>query len=219
MRIEWLNKKGGRLVAVFFNGWGMDARAVAHLTTEMDVVMCYDYRDINELAFPSFKEYEEVYVVAWSMGVWVASNLVPRMMLQPSKLIALNGTERPVNDEYGIPVKIYELTERGMSEKGRAKFLQRMLDGVEEWKRFERNKPERAIEEVCEELTAIRIQSTAMHDELQWDKVYISDKDVIFPMLNQQNWWQERCKDIQIISGGHYPFYQFTTWEEIIGIN
>lgn len=219
MRIEWLNKKSGDLVVVFFNGWGMDGRAVSHLKTEMDVVMCYDYRDINDVIFPSLRAYKEVYIVAWSMGVWAASNLLSKMNLQPLKLVCLNGTERPVNDEHGIPVKIYQLTEKGMTEKGREKFLRRMLDGVEESKQFEQNRPQRLIEEVCEELTAIRMQSASMQNELKWDKIYISDKDVIFPMVNQQNWWQERCNDIQIISGGHYPFYQFKSWEEIIGIN
>ena len=218
MRIDWLNKKGGELVVVFFNGWGMDSRAVSHLKTEIDVVMCYDYRDINDAIFPSLEGYKEVYVVAWSMGVWSASNLLPKMNLQALKLICLNGTECPVNDKKGIPTKIYELTEKGMTEKGREKFLQRMLDGVEELKHFEQNKPLRLIEEVCEELTAIRMQSTSMQNELKWDKVYISEKDIIFPVVNQQNYWQGKCDDIQMISGAHYPFYQFESWEEIIGV-
>ena len=62
--------------------------------------------------------------------------------MKPERCVALNGTTRPVDDEYGIPVKINELTEKGMNERGREKFFQRM--------------PIRGIEEVCVELCRIR---------------------------------------------------------------
>lgn len=219
MRIEWLNQKRKDRVIIFFNGWGMDAAAVSHLTTECDVMMCCDYRSLNpdQQGFPEPGVYRKIYVVAWSMGVWAAANVLSRMQLEPSLLIGLNGTEYPVNDQWGIPSRVYELTEKGMSESGRDKFLQRMLDGKEELQRFECNKPVREIGEVCEELARIREQSTGMQNHLKWDRVYISGKDVIFPVQNQLNWWQDRAVCCRMLAGGHYPFYQFRTWEEVVG--
>ena len=113
MRIEWLNKKGSDRVIVFFHGWGMDAAGVSHLQIEDDVLMCYDYRSLD-FAFPDLGYYRCIYVVAWSMGVWAADRVISRLEMKPERCVALNGTTRPVDDEYGIPVKIYELTEKGM---------------------------------------------------------------------------------------------------------
>lgn len=216
MRIEWLNKSGSDRVILFFNGWGMDARAVSHLSAHCDVLMCYDYRSLKEAILPPLTEYREIHVIAWSMGVWAAANLLPAAGIQPDSLTGLNGTEHPVNDLWGIPVRIYQLTERGMNEEGRDKFLNRMLDGVEELNLFEQHKPLRKIEEVCEELRQIRIQSTGLQNTLKWDKIYISDKDVIFSVANQQKWWQDRVEVLRSLPGGHYPFYQFESWKQII---
>lgn len=217
MRIEWLKKKDGGRVVVFFNGWGMDACGVKHLEAECDVMVVSDYRCLKDCIFPDLSSYQRVDVVAWSMGVWAAANLLPVMGVQPDRLIALNGTEHPVSDAWGIPVRIYQLTEKGMNEKGREKFLSRMLDGAAEWERFEQNKPQRELSEVCEELVQIRIQSTGLKNTLHWNKVYISAHDVIFPVDNQKSWWQDRADRIEIIPGGHYPFYQFDSWEQILG--
>lgn len=216
MRIEWLHKKGSDRVIVFFNGWGMDQAAVSHLSKDCDVVMVYDYRDLKAGNLPNLDTYPKVYVVAWSMGVWAAANLIPEMQREPSIMIAMNGTEHPVHDFWGIPEKIYALTEKGMNEKGREKFLLRMLNGREELQRFTQNHPQRPIKEVCEELCLIGKQSIGYHNELNWNKVYISEKDIIFPVINQQNWWRDKCSHLQMLPGGHYPFYQFQSWDEIL---
>lgn len=217
MRIERLNQKGNDRVILFFNGWGMDARAVSHLEGTFDILVFYDYHNMNVPCEISLDCYRETNVIAWSMGVWAAANVIPEMNIRFSKLIALNGTECPIEDRLGIPVKVYQLTEKNMDERGREKFLQRMLNGKEEIQRFEQNKPQRSLEDVCEELVMIRRQSTGLQNKLNWDKIYISEKDVIFPVVNQQNWWQDKCAELRMLPGGHYPFYSFRSWEEIIG--
>lgn len=218
MRIEWLRKKESDRVIIFFNGWGMDPGVVAHLEGEVDVVVCGDYRHLNAEVFPELDHYRKIYVVAWSMGVWAAANTLPVFHVKPERLIALNGTERPIDDKYGIPERVYLLTEKGMNEKGREKFISRMLNGADERMRFAGCFPQRLYVEVCEELVEIRIHSTGYQNELKWDKIYISEKDVIFPVTAQQNWWQGKGVEIHYLSGGHYPFYQFRRWEEIIEI-
>lgn len=216
MRTEWLNKKGNSRVIVFFNGWGMNGQVVKHLNTKADVLMFYDYRKLAAETGTDLSAYAEIYVVAWSMGVWAATQLLPSLNIQPVKLIALNGTERPVDDQYGIPVRVYELTEKGMTGKGREKFVLRILDNQEEKQGADFT--ERALPEVCEELVIIRKLSTGATNELKWDKVYLSEKDVIFPVANQERWWQGRVPEIQMLSGGHFPFYRFKSWEEIIEV-
>lgn len=215
MRIEWLNKNASSRVIIFFNGWGMDAAAIKHLGTKVNLLMVYDYRTTEQVIFPDLAEFKEIVVVAWSMGVWAASRILSRMSIQKSVNIALNGTECPVDDHYGIPLKIYHLTEQRMNERGREIFMQRMLGDASEVERFKQNRSVRPLEEVCEELSSIRKQCAGERISLKWNRIYVSTGDVIFPVENQLNWWKGRAP-IYSLPGGHYPFYQFQSWEEII---
>lgn len=217
MRIEWLRQKGGRRVIVFFNGWGMDRQVIAHLKPDCDLLVCYDYRQLVPVEMPVLSAYAECIVVAWSMGVWAAANVWSRQNSLPSRAIALNGTERPVHDKYGIPERIYLLTEKGMNEEGREKFFARMFTETEERECFTAHKPERELREQTEELSLIHKQSTELKNSISWHKVYVSEKDIIFPKINQLNWWQGKT-DIRLLQGGHFPFYRFSSWNEIIDL-
>lgn len=217
MRIEWLNKKGNDRVIIFFNGWGMDGTIVSQLPASSDVVMFYDYRTLDGCSYPDLQNYGEIYLVAWSMGVWAASCVIPALKIRPCLSIAFNGTERPVDDQYGIPAKIYELTEKGMSERGREKFFARIFPTEAEKAFLMAHMPVRGLQDQCEELCLIHKCSQMCKNKHVWDKAYISEKDVIFPVANQLNWWQDKTQVIQI-PGGHYPFLQFKNWEEVVGI-
>jgi biotin synthesis protein BioG len=215
MRREWLIREGGDHLTLFFGGWGLDVRAVNHLAGSGDVLMFYDYREIAAEGPPDTTGYAFVDVVAWSMGVWAAALLLSRWGLSPRCAVALNGTERPVDDRHGIPLKLYLLTERGMDERGRARFIARMLGGKEERATFsDRHEPRRELGEQVEELRRVREQASCERPEMKWDRVFISREDSIFPVENQQNWWQDRG-EITYLAGGHYPFFQFSSWESI----
>lgn len=216
MRIDWVKQDNGRVVVVFFNGWGMDSKVVNHLSTEYDLAICSDYRTLqSENGEIDFSPYSVIYVVAWSMGVWAAANIIPRWGIKPDKWIAFNGTERPIDNHYGIPVLNYELTEKGMTEKGREKFFTRMLVNKNELTLFSANKPERMLTEQIEELCNIHKLSSVHKNCVKWDKVFISERDFIFPPANQFNWWQGKTDPISL-PGGHYPFYEFRNWEDIL---
>ena len=215
MRRIWLAKNKSRRLILFFGGWGLDERAVSHLEGNTDVLMFYDYRNIEKEESPIVDDYKEIQVIAWSMGVWAASVLLTRWKLPIHRSIAINGTERPVDRCYGIPPQVYLLTEKGMDERGRDKFFSRMLSGKQERERFEHNKPIRDLAEQLEELQAIREQSEMVTREILWNKVFISENDVIFPVVNQENWWKDKS-EIEKIGGGHYPFYTFDNWDLIV---
>lgn len=216
MRTDWVQRKGEGVVLIFFNGWGMDCRAVSHLQTDADLLVCSDYRSLEtEGGIPDFSTYHTVYVVAWSMGVWAAANVLPVWGVKPDRLVALNGTERPVDDSYGIPVRVYELTEKGMTEQGREKFFARMLAERNEAALFSVNKPRRILTEQIEELYLIHKLSSEHKKCIKWDKIYISEKDLIFPPENQRRWWEGKAQTVSL-GGGHYPFYRFADWKEIL---
>lgn len=218
MRIEWVVKNNNTVVVVFFNGWGMDAACVSHLKIGCDLLMCSDYRTLETDQWPSLADYREVYVVAWSMGVWAASCILSEWNIKIDRSIALNGTAYPVDDLLGIPVKGYLLTENGMDERGRDKFFTRMFSERRELSSFNENRPCRGLEEQLEELKAVRTLSAERKCKpWKWDKSFISTKDLIFPVGNQHNFWDDVCPVAELPTG-HYPFYCFESWEEIVGI-
>ncbi|MDL2251806.1 DUF452 family protein [Odoribacter sp. OttesenSCG-928-J03] len=215
MKIEWLNKKGQNELIIFFNGWGMDINAVKHLEGDFDVLMFYDYRTLQLLdELPDLTGYDKKYVIAWSMGVWAASNICYSWN-DVDMFVAINGTERPVCDSYGIPCNIYSMTEKGMNERGREKFFFRMLKNREEVALFGPHKPVRLLEEQLEELTHIREESETHRQTVNWSRAFISDYDIIFPVQNQHNWWDSRTQVISVDSG-HYPFYNLKNWNDIL---
>ena len=218
MQAEWLKKKGNGTLVLFFNGWGMEPWVVGHLKGEEDILAFSDYRtlEIEEEVLRGVDNYARVYVVAWSMGVWAAANVLRNWALPLRGTVALNGTERPVDDTVGIPEKVYLLTERGMNPRGRERFVARMLGDAEEKERFKAHPLCRELPELCEELVKIREQCAVARQVWIWDKVYISRQDVIFPPDNQQHWWDGRAKEIRFLPGAHYPFYHFQSWEEIL---
>lgn len=216
MRIEWVVKNNAGRVVVFFNGWGMNTDAIKHLDSESDVVVIYDYRSLEcDGGLPDLSGYHQIYIVAWSMGVWAAANILSRWDICPVAKIALNGTGHPVDNDYGIPENIYLLTEKGMDEKGREKFLSRMFTDRVCMLRFVELNPTRELSELLDELRLIRVQSRESCADILWDRIYISEKDIIFSPVNQLNWWQGKA-DIRFLSSGHYPFYCFQSWEEIL---
>lgn len=215
MRIEYLNKTGSRMVILFFNGWGMDKRATAHLKIGCDLVMFSDYRTLDIDDLPALDGYETVYVVAWSMGVWAAAQTLPQMNVSPKLQIAINGTEYPIDNVFGIPEGLYRMTENSLADRGLEKFFRRILASKENMVRFKKNRPRRNLEEQIDELRAIRKASDGVTAISAWNIVYISENDVIFSVENQLNWWDGKT-EIRYLSGGHYPFYDFESWEEII---
>lgn len=214
MRRAWVKRKGNGGVILFFCGWGMDERAVQHLAGEDDLLVFHDYRDISREEMPPLETYGRVRVIAWSMGVWAASVLLNRWNIPVWESVAINGTERPVDEHYGIDPRVYLLTERGLTEAGRDKFFARMLPRKDELERFEANRPRRELDEQREELRLIREQSVVLKPEWNWNRAYVSMGDVIFPIENQRKWWNGRCVVIEL-KGGHYPFYELDNWEKI----
>ncbi|MDR2414306.1 MAG: DUF452 family protein [Odoribacteraceae bacterium] len=215
MRATWLIKQGARRLIIFFGGWGLDERSVNHLTSDSDVLMYYDYRDVATGEAPDATGHDIVDVAAWSMGVWAAGVSLARWGLSPRRAVALNGTGRPVDDLHGIPPALYALTERGMNERGWEKFIARSLDGEEEQTRFRSCQPLREMGERVEELRRVREQSTGASPATSWHRAFISREDIIFPVENQREWWRSRV-EITDLPGGHYPFFRFTSWESII---
>lgn len=201
MKYKWLNKKNNTKLIVFFNGWGMDEAVVKHLKFEnFDVVMFYDYNSLD-IDMHFVNKYSEKYLVAWSMGVMTATLFDIRY----NSKTAINGTLKPIDNKYGIPEKIYDLTIKGFSLKGRERFIKSMYTGNPVMPDIQRE-----FENQKTELEALKNYKS--NENFKYDKIIISDNDKIIPTANQVAFWGIKPN----INSGHAPFLNFSKWGELI---
>ena len=212
MQYFWLNQKEeNKKLILFFNGWGMNETPVKHLKTEdFDVLVLFDYRNIDfNLSQFDFSKYQEKYLISWSMGVYVA-NLFKSELDNFDKKIAINGTTRIIDNDFGIPEKIYKVTVKFLNEESCDKFIKNMFDNG---KLNQNITITRTLEELKEEL--ISIQKIELTQELEFDLALISDNDRIVPTKNQLNFWKEKTEN-KLIGSTHCPFEKFGAWSELL---
>lgn len=218
MNKNWLTKNDNKKLILFFNGWAMESVAIKHLTpNNYDLVEFNDYSTID-FDENEYVEYKEITVVAWSLGVWVASYILGKSNLTIKKAIAINGTLNPVHLNEGIHPTIFEGTINGWNEQNRTRFLMRTIGGRKEFVSHMSKFGNRSVKNQKKELEDLynRINES-MPLVLKFDTALIGTKDAIFTPKNQQNYWQGKtnCKYIEM---PHYPFLKLSAWGDIIEI-
>jgi biotin synthesis protein BioG len=216
MNTTWINRDNNPKCILFFNGWGMDENSVKHLDFQgFDICMFNNYKVIERIN-DDLSNYREIFVVAWSLGVWAASQVLSKSDIETVKKIAINGTEKPIDDMYGIPKEVFRGTLTGWDVRNRNKFNMRVLGGRDNFRDFSVLLSSRSVDDQKSELQSIWENVEKKNtSEFEWDKVIIGDKDMIFTSLNQVNWWSGKTeivkKDIP-----HFPFVDFSSWGEIL---
>lgn len=203
MKYKWLNKNNNSKLILFFNGWGMDECVVNHLKTDdYDVLMFYDYNSIEtDFNFKAINLYKTKHLVAWSMGVMIAS----LFEVDYTSKTAINGTLNPINDKFGIPTRIYNLTLKGFSPKGAEKFMRNMFR-----EECELPIPARSFENQKSELEALTHYQS--NEDFKYNRIILSSEDKIIPTKNQIAFWGIEPN----IESGHSPFNHFTKWSELL---
>ncbi|MFC0323311.1 DUF452 family protein [Gallibacterium melopsittaci] len=212
MKTYYLHQQREKLI-VYFAGWGTPPSAVTHLdlADQYDLLVCYDYQDL-QLDF-DFSAYTEIYLVAWSMGVWVAEQVMQTIPV--TKAIAINGTHYPSDDRFGIPTQIFQGTLQGLNSANRDKFERRMCQNRELLNHYQTLPDYRELNDIYQELAFLSEQiSVRSEATLKWDIAWIGTQDRIFPTSHQQAYWQDRCQ-IRTIEAGHYIFPLFQQWETL----
>lgn len=179
MKLEFISTRNNQRLLLIFTGWSTDGRLFENLTVNgYDIAVASDY---TELSVPQLDNYDEVVVIAWSLGVWAASCIVPQLDLTVTLALAVNGTPMPVSDTKGIPVEIFRKTAEGLNSRSFEKFRRRMGGS---WL----PDPACAIEELQSELFAI-LNSSVDVTKMTWDRALIGKRDLIFPPANQIEAW------------------------------
>ena len=217
MEYYWLNRKNNGNLIIFFCGWSFDHKPFEYLDCgKNDVVIFYDYKDYD-LPAEVIKGYSSYNLVAWSMGVYIAYLLKPKLP-EFQKKIAINGTPFPVDDEFGIPHRTFDLTLKYVDSGLRGKFQQNLFKSPADYERLTLSPVVRSIENRAEELIALNnfIKNVNNNYSKFYDCAIISDTDKIIPTRNQVRFWEKYNTPIVMLNSGHFPFYEFRSWDEII---
>ena len=208
MKTEFTVKREGntRLILIFA-GWGSNANLYKNIEVPgWDTLVSFDY---DGKPFPEelLAGYTTIYLFAWSLGVAASVTFLDNSVI--TKRIAINGTTTPVSDNYGIPVAIFNGTEQTLNERNLNKFRLRMagskaiLDSIT---------PLLPVNPDIEELKlqlrlfkTLSLSTSSAKGKIQWDRVYISDNDMIFPSDNQSAAWdRENVAETIHLDSPHY---------------
>lgn len=208
MKTNWLNHKNHEKLIVYFAGWSMNGSEVSQLkTADFDVLAVYDYKDLG-FDCEQIKGYQEIYVIAWSFGVAVANKL----SLPAKKSIAVNGTLKPIDDNFGIMNAFFDQTLATMNEENYQSFLARTFNKTDDRSAISF----REIDEQREELRILGETFQNCQMENKFDLAVISKRDRIFLKRAQTAFWAtQNCRTIEI-AGAHYPFQNWQSWQEIV---
>lgn len=209
MKQHIVNTGDNNRLILFFAGWGMDREIFAETRRPgYDIMVVYDYTN-PDLDTTTIDRYEEIVILAWSMGVYFADRFIRECNLKNAvltKCVAVNGTLSPIDDTLGIPPSIYELTSALPDANAIKKFCRRICGGASAMNRLMPKAPSRSVDELRNELSAIRnvVENNPLPsaDTSLWDEIIISTGDLIFPPTNMMRAWENAADRITLLQEG-----------------
>ena len=198
MKTFFLKNNNSKHLLLFFTGWSTDENILKNdieasdeiKYQDFDICVCSDYSDLN-FDDSALLKYEDIFLVAWSMGVWAASYLLQNKKLNFSGKIAINGTPYLIDDKKGIPEQIFNGTASTLSSVNLEKFYRRMCGRQLASYFLEHHRPDRNIDSFANELFNVgKLSSENKTPDFNWDMAIIGKNDLIFPYENQKNAWR-----------------------------
>ena len=214
MQYFYTNNNSADLI-VFFAGWGCDENQFTNLHDEKDVLILYDYQNL-ELDF-DFSKYENIYVLAYSAGVFVASimaNHIPNVRQK----VALCGNPYLFDEILGLSAEIVQVF-REITLDNYLEFRRKyMVFSDEEYVKYNQLQSIRSIESCQNELDALQrlYQQNKLQINPAFDKAIVAENDLIFNLSAQKKFYQDKL--VIVPNARHHIFFKFKSFEEMSDI-
>ncbi len=185
MKQVFLRKSNSDTLKLFFCGYGQDINPFVPLCEKGDVALVYEYDEALELDESPYKDYKNIELIAWSIGVMVASYVMPKTSLlkKITKAIAVNGTPCGIAFEgnLGLPSALWYQSYENMNEEGQENFTYDMLGKDPQY--YLEHPSKRSAQSCKSELLALYNFKKAQKTEPSFifDEVYVGLRDKIFP--------------------------------------
>ncbi|MBR6127341.1 DUF452 family protein [bacterium] len=211
MKQYFINKNSNKLI-LFFAGWGCDEYEFEHLIADCDLLIFYDYTDL-EYNF-DFSRYSEINILSFSAGVFVGS--VFKYVFNINKKIAVGGNPYLFDEKLGLSESmqktLFELTEDSCEE-----FTKNYLVKTEEeYLNFHNAK--RTPESCQKEFTALKNLYDKEYKNINddYDIAIIGAEDPIFNPDSQKEYYSERIRIID--NARHNLFFRIKNYNEIFNL-
>jgi biotin synthesis protein BioG len=198
---------------VFFAGWGCDENQFTNLHDRKDVLILYDYHDLS-LNF-DFTRYANIYVIAYSAGVFVASIMADQLPNLRCK-IAVCGNPYLFDENLGISQATVQVL-NDITLDNYLDFRRRyMVFSNDEYERYNQLQSLRTLESCADELTALQKMYNESRAQINplFDKAIVADNDLIFRLSAQQDFYKEKLHIIP--NARHHVFFRFKSFEEML---
>lgn len=182
-----------------------------------DLLMLYDYRQLDPDRIGDMipAGYRQLYLLAWSMGVWVAGHLLGPFCDRFASLVAVNGTTTPIDDRRGIEAKAYADMISSFSAGTLETFYQAMFDDRREAEFFLRHRPQRPADNMLAELVMLRCAYLEHGPAADiFTRKIIGSRDRIFPARSQLRAWDKDHSTVLPLP--HFPFYALPDWRALL---
>lgn len=212
---------GSSRLLLIMSGWGTPVSMYKHISMPgwdtAVVTDCCELSSIPEIV-TRISSYTTIYLYAWSLGVAV-SECFYNSGIRFTAAFAINGTCKPCDDIYGIPVKTFSDTAKRLDERNLLKFRIRMCGGRSNYNNL-------TSEYFADYITPIsnlssqlfEIKDIDVKESLPWTMAYVSSNDAIFPTENQLLYWQSRGVKTNLYDAPHYVDLQQVVDETVINI-
>ncbi|EGM2780972.1 DUF452 family protein [Campylobacter jejuni] len=203
MKYEFLCKNpNSKKLIVIFGGFASHPSHFSHLKSDKNVILFYDYEKFD-LNF-DFKAFDELFLIAFSMGVCVANRLLKELNFKQK--IAINGTNLGIDKSKGIHPAIFKKTLQNFKLEHFKEALFKERKSLAKDFIF---KDEKTLKIELEKLFDFAL--IKQEENLLWDKVYSSKEDEIFPPNALKNGF----KNLIFLDEPHFAFFDFKTWDEL----
>ena len=207
MKQYLVNNKSDKLI-IFFTGWGCAEYEFEHLTSNADVLLLYDYLDLN-LDF-DFSNYKKIDLMAFSAGVFVAS--IMNFNFEISKKIAISGNPYLFDEHLGLSTEIQNILCNITAENADDFARNYLIKTDEEWKNFHHSK--RTLESCKEEFNSLKNLFISQNHNIKdiYDFVLMGENDEIFNTSVQKQFYKNRLKMIE--NARHNLFFRIQKYEQ-----
>ncbi|MBC5857989.1 DUF452 family protein [Campylobacter jejuni] len=203
MKYEILCKNpNSKNLIVVFGGFASHPSHFLHLKSDKNVILFYDYENFD-FNF-DFKAFNQLFLIAFSIGVCVANRLLKELNFKQK--IAINGTNLGIDRQKGIHPVIFKKTLQNFKLENFKEAL------FKEYKSLAKDfifKDEKALQIELEKLFDFAL--IKQEENLLWDKVYSSKEDEIFT----PNALKNSFKNLIFLDEPHFAFFHFKTWDEL----
>lgn len=213
MKLVKIDNRSSSLI-IFFAGWGCDENQFTNLHDREDVLILYDYRDL-ELDF-DFSPYRQVDVLAYSAGVFAASAMASRLP-EAGKKAAVNGNPYLFDEKYGLSSAVMDVLQHIDMDNYLDFRRQYMVETDDEFRRYNRLEVRRSMESCAGELAALQKlyeENKARLNPAYFERAVISDHDHLFALAAQKEFYGRRLRILP--QSRHHVFFRFPSLRAVL---